>query len=167
MSFKVKGEDLVGGRGKPLPNGTYLATVEQAAVVAKENGTQVERRYGSLRTVDGADEFELPSGDTYRIGNRKLFARSWWDHTNEQAASIGQRELMREAIALRLVAKPEKGQSAEFPFDTPEAYAEEITGREVKVRTRLKQRIGKDKKPVLDDDGQPVFEPEVVEYLAI
>ena len=94
------------------------------------------------------------------------FARSWFNHTNEQAQSIGQRELMREAIALGLVVKPAKGQDVEFPFDTPEMYAQEITGKDVLVRTQLRAKRTKDG-PVKDDEGNAVLEPSVVEWLAL
>jgi len=167
VAFVVKGEELVGGRGAPLPNGTYLATIEVAEAQQKDNGKQVWRQYGNLRTPDGATEFELPSGDVYRIGNRKVSSWSWWQHSNADAERIGQRELFREAVALGLVEKPGKGESAEFPFETADEYATEIVGREVKIRTRLRAKQTRDKKPVLDDDGNPVFEAEVSEWLAV
>ena len=168
MSFKIAGSDLAGGgRGAPLPNGIYQVLVEEANVEQRENGTQVTRRYGNIRCRDGTTQVELPDGSMYHIGNRKLFARSWWEHTNAQAAQIGQRELAREAIALGLMQAPAKGAEAEFPFEAPEAYATEITGKELLVKTRLRAKMGKDKKPVKDEEGNVQMEPEVIEWLAL
>lgn len=169
MGFKIAGNDLVGGgRGAPLPNGTYRVTVEHAGVETKENGTQITRQYGNIRVPNGSSaEFELPDGGTYRIGNRKVFARSWWDQKNEQAAAIGQRELAREAIAAGLMPAVAKGEEADFPFDSPEAYAEAVTGKELLIKTRLKARNDKQGKPVKDDEGNAVLEPQVVEWLAL
>lgn len=167
MGFRIKGEDMEGGRGRPLPAGTYWVLVEEAGVDTKDNGTQVTRRYGNIRTPDGAVEFELPDDSLYRIGARKVFARSWWDHTNEDAESIGQRELAREAVALGLMTKPGKGEEAEFPFDSPDDYVEAIAGRELKIRTRLRAKKNKSGSPMLDDDGSPMLEPEVVEWLPL
>ena len=168
MSFTVKGDDLVGGRGAPLPNRVYLATIEVAEAQQKDNGKQVWRQYGNLRDAEsGLTEFEQADGSTYHIGNRKVSSWSWWQHNNPDAERIGQRELFREAVALGLVEKPEKGQETVFPFETAEDYATEIVGREVKIKTRLRQKQTKDKKPVTDEDGNPVFEAGVVEWLAI
>src|SRR6266581_4940645 len=120
--------DFSGGRA--LPNGTYRATVLDAKVEhtpvaddpTKENSRLV-RMYGNLRLPSGETEFAANGGGTFRIGARKLFARSWIDHTNEQAAKIGQREIKREAVAAGLMTKPKKGETVELAYDSWDAYA--------------------------------------------
>ncbi len=167
MGFRVKGEDLVGGgRGKPLPNGKYLVTIESAGAETKDNGTQLAVQCGNIRTPDGATEFEQRDGTLYRIGNRKLFDRQWWDHKNEQAAQLGQRMIARQAVALGLMEKVEKGAEAEFPYEDVQAYAEDIVGKDALVVTRL--RAKKDKAGVVkDEDGAVVMEPQIMEWLAL
>ena len=166
MSFKVKSDDMFGGKGKPLPNGVYRATIEQADAEDLENGTQIRLRWGNIRVADGATEFELPDGTMYRIGNRKVFDRQWYEHQNEDAAAIGQRMVMLQAVALRFVELPERGSNSEleFPFSGPLAYVEAVLGKECLIRTRLRQRLDRQKKPARDEAGDPIFDAEVVEY---
>src|SRR5437899_1460751 len=67
-------EDFEARNGAPLPAGVYRVLVEQAGPEASQNGTQFKRMYGQIRTRDGATEISQ-NGNTFRIGNRKLFAR--------------------------------------------------------------------------------------------
>lgn len=134
--------------GKPLPPRAYKATVLDAKVEATENGTRLTRMYGNLRTPEGDVEF-ADGASTFRIGARKLFARSWIDHKNEQAAKIGQREIKREAISAGLMRKPGKGETTELEYDSWEAYANALIGRDVVVRTKLgKDQSGEDRAEV-------------------
>lgn len=135
------------GGGRALPNGTYRATVLDAKVETtpsnddpNKTNSRLVRMYGNLRLPTGETEFAANGGGVFRIGARKLFARSWIDHTNEQAAKIGQREIKREAVAAGLMAKPKKGETVELEFDSWDAYASALLGREVLVRTQQRQR---------------------------
>lgn len=167
MGFKIKADDLTGGgRGKPLPNGKYLVTIESAGPETKDNGTQLAVQCGNIRLPDGAGEFEQRDGTTYRIGQRKLFDRQWWDHKNEQAQAIGQRMIARQAVALGLMEKPEKGAEVEFPYEDVGEYADAIVGKDVIVVTRLKAKANASG-PVRDEDGAVVMEPQIVEWLAL
>jgi len=132
-------DDFTGGR--PLPNGTYKVTVLDARVEKKDDGSErLTRMYGNIRrAADGAVEFTIDgSAVPFRVGNRKLFARSWITHPNEQAQSIGNREIKREAVAAGLLTRPTKGQSIELNVD--EEYAMQLIGKEVTVRTQQKPR---------------------------
>src|SRR5690242_7156261 len=71
--------------GAVLPAGVYRATVLEAKHEETENGKRLTRMYGNLRTPAGEVEFPNGDGITFRIGNRKLFARSWTEHKNEKA----------------------------------------------------------------------------------
>ena len=134
--FSATQEDFSGG-GKPLPPRSYKVMVLEAKVETTENGTRLTRMYGNIRTPEGAVEFENGDGTTYRIGNRKLFARSWIDHKNEQAQQIGQREIKREAVSAGLMQKPAKGETVELDYPSFEDYAQALIGREVLVRTKI------------------------------
>jgi hypothetical protein len=133
--------------GRQLPNGTYRVTVLEAKVETTEtdsNGAPTKQRltrmYGNIRrATDGAVEFTPDGGAVpFRIGNRKLFARSWILHPNEQAQSIGQREIKREAVSAGLLEQPKKGESIDINID--EGYASTLMGRDVVVRTQIKPR---------------------------
>lgn len=129
-------EDFAGGR--VLPAGDYKATVLEAKVEKTENGKRLSRMYGNLRTRN--DETEIPStngGSPFRIGNRKLFARSWIEHTNEQAQGIGDREIKREAVSAGLMQKPKKGETVELDYPSWDDYASALLGREVIVRVKV------------------------------
>lgn len=155
-------------RGRPLPNRVYLATVEEVSINELDNGTQLARRYGNLRTEQGAGEFELPDGSTFTIGNRKVFHRSWIDHKVELAAKIGQGEIKREAVAAGLMKKPEKGATTTLDFESWPSYAEALAGKDVKIRTKQVKRLGKDRKTVMkDDDGREIIDVEVAEWLPV
>lgn len=131
-------DDFAGGR--TLPDAVYRATILEAKVETTDNGSRLTRMYGNLRTPTGETEFANGDGQPFRIGNRKLFARSWIDHKNEQAASIGQREIKREAVATGLMQKPKKGETVELDFDDWNTYANALVGREVLVRTKAEKQ---------------------------
>ena len=164
-------------QGRPLPNGIYLVNVEEAGPESVDNGSQLARRYGNIRTREGATEFTLPDGSSYRIGGRKLFKRSWIDHKNPKAAEIGQREIKHEAAAAGLMEKPVKGGAAvELEFGSWGEYAAALVGKELLVRAQQKAKLtyannpttgARELVPVLDDDNNPVFEAEVVDWLAV
>lgn len=137
MSLLSANEADFGGQGKPLPVREYRVTVLDAKVEKTDNGTRLTRMYGNIRTKEGATEFTNGDGAPYRIGNRKLFARSWIDHVSVKAAEIGQREIKREAVSAGLLQKPGKGETTELNYDNWELYAQELVGKEVLVRTKL------------------------------
>lgn len=153
-------------RGRPLPNRIYLATVEEVSINELENGTQLARRYGNLRTEQGAGEFEMPDGSTFTIGQRKVFCRSWIDHKNEKAAQIGQGEIKREAVAAGLMKKPEKGQKTSLDFKDWPSYAEALAGKDVRIRTKQIKRM-KNGQLVKDDEGNEIIDVEVAEWLPV
>ena len=162
MSLLTITHDDVQGRGRPLPNKRYRATVEEAAVESTENGKRLTRRYGNLRTVEGTTEFEMPDGSVFRIGNRKLFARSWFEHSNEQAQRIGLSEIKREAISAGLATKPAKGESVTLDFESFEELAQALVGRDVILESRQETRIDKaTNKPMKDEDGENVIDVRV------
>lgn len=130
-------------QSKPLPEGKYTVTVEEARVEQKDNGTSFFRRYGNIRYNGGSTTLTLPNGTTFTIGNRKLFARSWIDHNNEKAAEIGQREIKKEAIAVGLMQKPTAEQSSDLDFPSWESYAEALIGRDVTVMVKHRTYEGK------------------------
>jgi len=166
MSLLTITHEDVQGRGRPLPDKTYRATIEEASVETTDNGKQLARRYGNLRTIDGNTEFELPDGSVFRIGNRKVFARSWFQHSNEQAQRIGLSEIKREAISAGLVSKPAKGESVELNFDSFEELAQALVGREVIIRTRQESRKDRVTKKVLKDaDGNVIVDVRVGDWI--
>lgn len=154
-------------RGRPLPNRVYVATVEEVSINELDNGTQLARRYGNLRTEDGTTEFEMPDGSTFTIGQRKVFSRSWIDHKNEIAARIGQNEIKREAVAASLMKKPEKGgKPTTLDFKDWPTYAEALAGKDLKIRTKQVKRM-KNGAVVKDDEGREVIDVEVAEWLPV
>jgi len=166
MSLLTITHDDVQGRGRPLPDKTYRATIEEAAVETTDKGKRLTRRYGNLRTVEGATEFELADGSVFRIGNRKLFNRSWFEHENEQAQRIGLGEIKREVISAGLAAKPGKGESVELNFASFEELAQALVGRDVILRSRQETRKDKvTKKVVKDEEGNTVTDVRVADYL--
>lgn len=123
--------------GRTLPPGEYVATILDAKIEETTNGKRLTRMYGNLRTRDGATEIPpINGGAPFRIGNRKLFVRSWIEHTNEQAQSIGNREIKHEAVSAGLMRKPAKGETVEL--DVNDAYAAELVGKDVTVRTKIR-----------------------------
>lgn len=168
MSWEMDASELQ-GQGRLLPDNVYVAVVEEAVVEETENGVRVSRRYGSLRLGDGATEFQLADGSMFKIGERKLFARSWWSHeTSEQSVAIGHKELAKEAIAAGLCEKPKKGEKFVFPFATAEEYVAALIGKTLKIRSRQKNRMRKQgdgsKQAVLDEDGQQVVDVNVADW---
>lgn len=166
MSLLTITHDDVQGRGRPLPDKSYRATIEEASIEVTDNGKRLTRRYGNLRTIEGATEFEMADGSVFRIGNRKLFNRSWFEHANEQAQRIGLGEIKRECISAGLVQKPAKGESVELNFDTFEELAQALVGRDVILRS--KQETRKDKatgKALKDEEGVAIVDVRVDAYL--
>ena len=145
-------DDFAGGRA--LPNGTYRVTVLDAKLEHTPEGAErLTRMYGNIRrAADNATEFTVEGqAMPFRVGNRKLFARSWVTHTNEQAQSIGQREIKREAVAAGLMNKPGKGETVQL--DVNEEYAMQLIGKEVIVRTQQRPRY------TSTITGQNVYKP--------
>lgn len=137
MSILKMDESDFKAQGRTLPPRDYRATILDARIEATENGKRLTRMYGNLRTPDGATEIPpVNGGAPFRIGNRKLFARSWIEHTNEQAQSIGNREIKHEAVSAGLVPKPAKGESIEL--DVNDTYAASLVGKDVLVRTKVR-----------------------------
>lgn len=175
MSLLTATIDDVSPRGRLLPEGEYVVTVEEAKAEQRTNGVQWSRRYGNIRNATGATEFLLPDGNTFRIGNRKLFNRSWIKHTNPDAQRIGNTEIMKEAISATLADKPEKGKPSTLMYDLEtedgqSEYASALAGRDVKVRVRHRTRQEQvNGKPVTNEDGSPkmVTDAEIADYLAI
>lgn len=165
MSLLTATNDDFQGRGRPLPDNVYRVTVEEVRIDTKANGTQLVRRYGNIRTREGATEFAMPDSSTFKIGQRKIFARSWIDHKHPDARRIGQQEIKREAVAAGLMPKPAKGETTELNYDSWEAYAVALNGRDELVRTRQVPRQDASGSPKLDAEGQPVIDVEVVEWL--
>src|SRR2546430_17699264 len=106
--------DDVNPKGRPLPDRVYKATILEAKIESyagtdkngqPTSGTRLTRTYGNLRTPEGEVEFALPNGDTFRIGQRKVFARDWIDHTNQQQTEIGNGKIKQEAVASGIVSK--------------------------------------------------------------
>jgi hypothetical protein len=158
-------------RGRPLPVGEYVVTVEQAQKEGTQNGVQWSRRYNNIRTTTGQTEFTLPDGSTFRIGNRKLFARSWITHTNSEAQRIGNVEILKEAIATGLADKPTKDSPTVLLFDlsTDDGAAEyqnALVGKEVRVRVKHRSYESKELDPAT---GKPVVktEAEIADYLPL
>ena len=127
-------EDFGGGR--PLPNGEWSVTVEDATVEHRSDTEErFNRTYGQITTPNG--ETELPSVNgqpAFRIGNRKLFVHSWIRHPNEQAQRIGNGEITKEGYAASLIERPKRGEHVET--DINEEYAESLRGRRFLVRTQ-------------------------------
>lgn len=165
--------DDIAPRGKPLPDGTYKATVIEATLEnysgknrdgVPTSGTRLKRTYGNLRTKDGATEFQLPNGDLFRIGNRKLFARDWIDHTDTQQTEIGNTKIKQEAVSAGIVVRPEKGQKVSFDYaDKMSEYTSVLLGRDVTFDTKQKTRE-KDGAVVKGDDGQPIVDVNISGY---
>lgn len=155
-------------RGRLLPEGVYRVAVEEAGPQEKNGNSTLYRRYGNIVTREGQSEFTMPDGSTFRIGNRKLFKRSWIDHKGSaEATRIGQQEIKREAIVAGLMQKPEKGGPAtELSFYNWPDYAEALVGREFLVRVKHKTRTNTAGEVVKDDAGEPVVDVEVVDWIA-
>ena len=168
--FEIGFDDLT-PQGKPLPGGKYLVDVYEAMEEETEQGNvRVMRQYGNIRLPGGEVEFTATDGSTYHIGDRRLFARSWWTHTNEQANAIGHKELGQEAVAAGLMEAPVKGEPKKgFPFATAAEYAEALRGKTLLVTVRQKVRTRKladgTKENVLDEETQqPIVDSVVVRY---
>ena len=137
MSILTAGNEDFQVSGRTLPPAQYVVTVLDARLEQTDNGERLTRMYGNIRTPDGSTELPpVNGGAPFRIGNRKLFARSWLKHTNEQAQSIGNREIKHEAVAAGLLRKPAKGETVDINVD--EAYAASLVGKDVQVRTKIR-----------------------------
>ena len=138
-------------RGETLPGGTYRVTVESVGPRAKGNGTELSRQYGSIRTRDGATEFPKADGNMFRIGNRKLFAGDWIDHSNPDAVKVGHSRLTQEAIAAGLMPKPTKEQpESDLPYENWDAYGAALVGRELLVIVGPRSYVNKAGETVTD-----------------
>lgn len=155
--LSITSEDAKGGKGAALPARTYRATIESAQVETKPNGTTLAVVFGNLRTKEGATEFEH-NGATFRIGNRKVFARHWIDHTNPKAAEVGQSFIKKLLISTGIVAAPKNGETVQDAFDSWEQLSEGVVGKEALVLTKQRTRPG--------PDNEPVTESDVASYLA-
>lgn len=132
-------------RGQTLPDGTYRVTIESAGVQAVEGkGTQWARQYGSIRTRTGAAELTLADGSSFVIGNRKLFARDWIDHSNPEAARVGNSRISQEAISAGLQPKPTTERpTTDLPYSDWDTYGSALVGREVLVTVKAKSHKNK------------------------
>ena len=155
--LSITHDDTKGGRGAALPARAYVATIESAAVEQKENGQSLALVFGNIRTKEGATEFEH-NGGIYRIGNRKVFARHWIEHTNSQAAEIGQKYIKKLLISTGIVATPKAGETVSDQYESWEQLAEDVVGHEAVILT--KQRTRK------DAEGEDVVEADVSTYIA-
>src|SRR2546430_8629142 len=104
-------EDFERRNGANLPAGVYRVTIESAGPKAYENGTQLDRMYGNIRTRDGATELSV-NGGTFHIGNRKLFAHSWIEHKNPKAQRAGNSQIARKTAAAAWVETCPKSRAA-------------------------------------------------------
>lgn len=139
MSILNASADDFAVTGRVLPPTKLRATILDAKIEETPNGKRLTRMYGNLRTPDGATEIPpVNGGAPFRIGNRKLFARSWIEHTNEQAQQIGNREIKHEAVSAGLMQKPAKGETIQLNVD--EAYAASLVGKEVVVQTKVRKQ---------------------------
>lgn len=175
MSILRMSDDDFKVQGRTLPPREYDATVLDARIEQTENGERLTRMYGNLMLPDGSTEIApVNGGAPFRIGNRKLFARSWIKHTNEQAQSIGNREIKHEAVSAGIVPKPGKGESVEL--DVNDAYAAALVGKRVRVRTKVRvayksvatDQIVKAPTPeqIADGSVQPDEQAEIAAWLA-
>ena len=69
-------DDLKSGRGRPLPDRVWRATVQQVAVSPKPTGTQLEPRLTAFRDRDDSPTITLADGSIYTPGRRIVFDRS-------------------------------------------------------------------------------------------
>ena len=150
----VNENDQKSRTGNPLPPGTYRATVESAQPEERGGGTTLKLMLGNLRTKDGAGEFEY-QGKTFTIGNRKVFASHWLDHSNPAAAEVGHSFIKKLLISAGII---ENKVGAEDPYDSTDEMVQDIVGKEVIVVTKLRTYKG--------TDGEQKQDPDVVTYAA-
>jgi hypothetical protein len=174
MSLLTSTAEDFAPRGRTLPERVYLAEVEEAAVEVTEAGDNGEpkkqrltRRYGNIRLPDGTTEFQLADGSTFRIGNRKLFNRSWTVHTSAEAQRIGNGEIKREAVAAGLMEKPTKEKPSELNYPSWDEYANALVGKTVRVRVRHEVRVDRATGKVVNDPATdaPIVDARVADYL--
>src|SRR5256884_6072104 len=132
-------DDFEARNGATIPPGIYRVTLEAVGQKGYANGIQLERQYGNIRSREGATEIDH-NGGTFRFGNRKLFAHSWIEHTNPKAAAAGKAQIVREAAALGVMQKPEKGETGELSFDSWEEDGNGIAGGGGLVKMGLETR---------------------------
>ena len=126
-------DDLKSGRGATLPNRTWRATVQQAAVVPGATGTRLETRLTAFRDRDDSPSITLPDGSTYTPGRRIVFDRQWIDQASPKATEIGQRMIKKLAMSAGLM---ESQPGAELDFASFEDFAVALAGHDVTVRTK-------------------------------
>ena len=158
-------DDLKSGRGRPLPDRVWRATVQQAAVTPKPTGTQLETRLTAFRDRNDVPEIMLPDGSMYTPGRRIVFDRQWIDQQNAKATEIGQHMIRKLAMSSGLMAVPENGQRTELDFASFEDFASALVGRDVLVRTKqvrakTKNAAGVPVEAFEDAEGNTVIEAE-------
>lgn len=158
-------DDLKSGRGRPLPNRVWRATVLQAVPSTKPTGIQLETRLSAFRDRNGDTTITLPDGSTYTPGKRIVFDRQWIDQQSAKAAEIGQRMLKKLAMSAGLMSIPQNGERAELDFETWKSFAEALVGRDVTVRTKqvraqIKNAAGVYVDAFEDADGTKTLEAE-------
>lgn len=158
-------DDLRTGRGRPLPNRVWRATVIQAQPAIKPTGAQLETRLSAFRDREGNTTVTLPDGSEYTPGKRIVFDRQWVEQENPKAAEIGQRMVKKLAMSAGLMAVPQNGQRAELDFETWDAFAQALVGRDVLVRTKqvraqVKNAAGVYVDAFEDADGTKTDQPE-------
>lgn len=158
-------DDLKSGRGRPLPNRVWRATVQQAAVSPKPTGTQLDTRLTAFRDRDDSPTITLPDGSLYTPGGRIVFDHQWIDQASPKATEIGQRMIRKQAMSAGLMAVPTNGQHSELDFASFEDYAAALVGRDVTVKTKQvraqsKNAAGAYVDAFEDADGQTTIEPE-------
>ena len=150
----VTADDQKSGQGQPLPPATYRATVESAELQEVGGGTTLKVMLGNIRTPSGEGEF-AHNGGTYRIGNRKVFAKHWVDHTNPEAAKVGQSFIKKLLISAGIV---ENREGATDNYSSYDELAQDIVGKDVTIVTKLRSYKGA--------DGENKQDPDVVTYKA-
>lgn len=150
----VTADDQKSGKGAALPPGTYRATIESAEPREAGGGTTLKLMLGNLRTKNGEAEFDY-QGKRFVIGNRKVFASHWLDHSNPAAAEVGH-SFIRKLLISAGVIKNEVG--ATDPYDSTDEMVQDIVGKDVTIITKLRNYKGQ--------DGEPRSEPDIVSYVA-
>lgn len=151
--LQVTADDQKSGKGATLPPRAYRALIESAQIESKENGSTLSLVLGNLRTKEGETEF-THNGGTFRIGNRKVFGRHWVDHTNPEAAKVGQSFIKKLLISAGIIANEVGAQDNYTSF---EELATDIVGKEVVVLTKQRQRQ--------NSAGETVTDAEIATYL--
>jgi hypothetical protein len=149
----VTADDQKSGRGAALPPGTYKATIESAEPKELGGGTALKLMLGNLRTKDGATTFDY-RGASFVIGNRKVFASHWLDHSNPEAAKVGHSFIKKLLISAGVI---ENSVGAEDPYTSTDELVADIVGKDVTIVTKLRSYKG--------SDGEMKSDPDIVTYL--